>query len=217
MSSPDLFTIGEVVEEEKPRKRALSDTLGPYWRKGPSFSTTGRRPSAQQARRHIRDYAELLNAEMKRAADEEEEKKETKKAKRSTVWVAVGPAAIPRPPASGRVLLREMYDTLELMRLEIAPHDPSPTRLLPLLYACTLVQMQLKEDGRVSSLPSGYAALALLDDPLALNGAEFHALFGDLLIEREIKTLRAMVAMMAPRADAAPAPLPIPVGPVTMK
>ena len=108
-----------------------------------------------------------------------------------------------------------MHDTLGWMRIE--EHQGPPARLMPLLYACTLVQMHLDKDGTVPFLPPGYAALALLDDPLALSRTEFHALFGDLLIEREIKTLRAMVAMMAPRADATPMPLPVPGGPVTMK
>ena len=74
MSFPDLF-IGEVVEEENPRKRALGDTLGPYWRKGPVFSIDGRRPSARQARRHIRDYAAVIHAEMNARPTKQRRKK----------------------------------------------------------------------------------------------------------------------------------------------
>lgn len=97
----------------------------------------------------------------------------------------------PRP-----ILVQDMRATLTWLRDALT--RGIPPHYIRLIDACTHVQEQLDRSGTALDLPLGYVALEhMASDPLSLNGPAFRALFGDLLIERELKTRREILASLS--------------------
>jgi hypothetical protein len=71
-----------------------------------------------------------------------------------------------------------------------------PPHLSALVDACTTVQAQLDRAGAVAILPPGYAALQDTKHPRSLAMGDFHVLFGNILIERELKAHRMMMTLL---------------------